>query len=107
MERLKMKLKKNDEKKFFATFIDTSEWEDGRVVLTAKEREIIRQAYEICDKADSLTRKANHDEDYFNSYGEASNGLFSVLELQPPNNACNRPASAVGMQSEILESAGG
>ena len=29
------------------------------------------------------------------------------LEFVPANNACNRPASAVGMQSESLESAGG
>jgi hypothetical protein len=27
--------------------------------------------------------------------------------VKPANNACNRPASAVGMQSESLESAGG
>ena len=35
------------------------------------------------------------------------NGDLIVQSVRLANNACNRPASAVGMQSESLESAGG
>lgn len=78
-----MKVIKDAEKQFFRALTGTNLDDlmpDGHVQLNAEELAAVKKVFEICDKADTLTRKLNHDPDDFNSYGEAANALMSILE---------------------------
>lgn len=49
---------------------------------------------------------ASYEEEYFKS-NDSPIGFWEKIKWCTPNNACTRPASAVGMDSESDKSAGG